>query len=78
MFSVNFKNYASRTQSVVWSKGFYDMMIPTFYVEELCGAWCKSSLFQRLTELTPSVCINWSGKEFKNGVVLPLPAWEEC
>lgn len=25
-----------------------------------------------------SLCINWSWKEFKNGVLLPLPAWKEC
>lgn len=25
-----------------------------------------------------SLCIYWSWKEFKNGVLLPFPAWKEC
>lgn len=49
----------------------------TFNVE-LFDGWYKNSLFQRMDKLAHSVYINWSGKEFKNGVLLPLPVWEEC
>lgn len=40
---------------------------------ELFDGWYKNSILQRMDKLAHSVYINWSGKEFKNGVLLPLP-----
>lgn len=39
----------------------------------------KVDLLRRMDMFAESgLCINWSWKEFKNGVLLPLPAWKEC
>lgn len=73
-------NHDSRSSNylIICSKGFYVMVYAPFPERVPVGS-ARIALLQRMDIFDESsLCVNWSWKEFKNGVLLPLPAWKEC
>ena len=77
-------NHANHSNNylIICSEGFYVMVYAPLLLLIL-GRFPMGSarvdLLQTMEVFAESsLCINWSWKEFKNGVLLPLPAWKEC
>lgn len=64
---------SSNSEIIVCWKDLYAVPLFSSFNVELFDGWYKNSILQRMDKLAHSVYINWSGKEFKNGVLLPLP-----
>lgn len=77
-------NHANRSNSrlVICSEGFCVMVyapMPLLILESFPGGSARVDLLQWMDIFAESsLCIYWSCKEFKNGVLLPFPAWKEC
>lgn len=67
---------------VICSKGVCVMVyapIPLLILERFPVGSARVHLLQWMDIFAESsLCIYWSWKEFKNGVLLPFPAWKEC
>lgn len=74
-------NHTNNYLIIRW-KWFYVMVcapFPLLMLERFPMGSARVDLLQRMDVIVESrLCINWSWKEFKNGVLLPLPAWKEC
>lgn len=77
-------NHANRSNSclMICSEGVCVMVyarIPLLISERFPVGSPRVDLLQWMDIFAESsLCIYWSWKEFKNGVLLPFPAWKEC
>lgn len=78
-FHWTFKSWQSFQQLFNMSKGVLCNAVCSFSTERYPMGSARVGLLQRMNVFAESsLCINWSWKEYKNGVLLPLPAWKEC